>query len=205
MTAVPDPTAEAGRSSRSERAHEAILEAAVALLAEREVAALTMDEIAARAGASKATIYRRWPSKEALLVDALSRAANAFEPPDTGTLRGDLLVAIGHALAVVIESPFGSAMPALIAAKQANPELHALLIRAIGEPRRELIRSLLRRGIERGELDPDTDLELFVDLIGGPIFFRRLVTQEPIDGAFAERLVDVVLRAFAPRRGYSPA
>jgi len=187
--------------SRSERAHEAILDAAVALLAEREVAALTMDEIAARAGSSKATIYRRWSSKEELLTDALGRATGAFPRPDTGTLRGDLVEAVGHVVTLLTDSPLGSAMPALIAAKQSNPELHALLLRAVGEPRRDLLRSLLRRGIERGEIDPATDLDLFLDLIGGALHFRRLVTHEPIDAAYAERLVDAALRAFAPSKG----
>ena len=199
--ADPSDLAEPAARSRSERAHEAILDAAVALLAEREVAALTMDEIAARAGSSKATIYRRWPSKEALLVEALGRATGAFPPPDTGSLRGDLIEAVGHLLVVLTETPFGSAMPALIAAKQANPELHALLLSAVGEPRRALIRGLLRRGIERGELDPVTDPDLFMDLIGGALHFRWLVTHEPIDAAYAERLIDATLRAFAPPRG----
>ena len=199
MSAARGPSEPPARS-RSERAHQAILDAAVALLAEREVAALTMDEIAARAGSSKATIYRRWSSKEELLAEALGRATAAFPPPDTGTLRGDLLEAIGYVVTLLTETPFGSAMPALIAAKESNPELHALLLRAVGEPRRELIRTILRRGIERGELDPATDLDLFMDLIGGALHFRRLVTHEPIDAGYAERLIDAALRAFAPPR-----
>jgi AcrR family transcriptional regulator len=171
----------------------------VSLLAEREVAALTMDEIAARAGSSKATIYRRWSSKEELLAEALGRATGAFPPPDTGTLRGDLVEALGHLLSILTESPLGSAMPALIAAGVSSPELHGFIVRTVGEPRRALIRTILRRGIARGELDPATDLDLFMDLIGGPIHFRCLVTHEPVDAAYGEQLVDAALRAFAPR------
>ncbi len=200
MSAAAGPTEQSSARSRSERAHEAILDAAVALLSEREVAGLTMDEIAARAGSSKATIYRRWSSKEELLVEALGRATGAFPLPDTGTLRGDLIEAVGHVVLLLTESPLGSAMPALIAAKESSPELHALLLEAVGEPRRESIRDLLRRGVARGEIDPGTDLDLFMDLVGGALHFRRLVTHELIDAAYAERVIDAALRAFAAPR-----
>ena len=195
MTAHP-PTADRrpGRP-RDARADEAIMDAAVAVLADRGPAGFTVDEVASRAGCGKATVYRRWPSRAALLLDTAHRLG--LEPPvvDTGSLRGDLvemLTALGHKMR---DTPAGRILPGVIAEASVEPGMRAVLATFI-EDRRQRPREILQRGVARGELPPDADIELMLDLLGGTVMYRELIAVHSVDDEFIGRLVDRMLTAF---------
>ena len=181
-----------GRPRRAD-ADEAILNAALELLAETGAAGFSMDVLAQRAGVGKATIYRRWASKEALVLDALRTATAPIPVPDEGDLRADLS-AYTDALVERFGGGRGSdVLPHLIAASCYDDQLRASLD-DYTRGRQRTIRLILRRGIERGELPPDTDVDLLVDVILGPFLYRHLLTGAPVDRKFARRLVDHVTR-----------
>lgn len=152
-------TAEAPRRGRprSEKAKQAILTAADELLLEQGLHAMSMDDVAARAGVSKATIYRWWGSKELLALDALATAWAAPVPTaqrDTGSLRGDLLARFRPWLRQLNEQPFGRVIAGLVAEAQTDPEFAKLYLAHFVQPRRDATRALLLRAIERGETQP---------------------------------------------------
>jgi len=185
---------------RDARADEAIMDAAVAVLADRGPAGFTVDEVASRAGCGKATVYRRWPSRAALLLDTAHRLG--LEPPvvDTGSLRADLvemLTALGHKMRA---TPAGRILPGVIAEASIEPGMRAVLATFI-EDRRERPREILQRGVARGELPPDTDLEMMLDLLGGTVMYRELIAVHAVDDEFIERLVDRMLTAFGATGG----
>lgn len=195
MTA-PQPTADRrpGRP-RDARADEAILEAAVSVLADRGPAGFTVDEVAGRAGCGKATVYRRWPSRAALLLDTAHQMG--LEPPlvDTGTLRGDLVEILRTLAHKMRDTPAGRILPSVMAEASVDPGMREILI-GFMQDRRDRPRQILRRGIERGELPPDTDVELILDLLGGTVMFRELLAGHPIGDDEIVRMVDRVLAGF---------
>ena len=184
---------------RSERARRAILKAAGELLERDGFTAVTMERIAERAGVSKATIYRWWPNKAAVMTDSFLELVVADTSPlDTGSAREDLRLRL-RGLAHVLAGRSGRFVAALIAQSQADPEVaEALRTHWISVRRRET-RPLLRRGIERGELRSDLDLEVAIDALYGPVYWRMLTGYAPLSDDFVDRLVDHVivgLRAF---------
>lgn len=184
---------------RSERARRAILRAAGELLERDGFTAVTMERIAERAGVSKATIYRWWPNKAAVMTDSfLGLMVPNTSPLDTGSAREDLRLRLRE-LAHVLTGRSGRFVAALIAESQTDPEVaEALRTHWISVRRRET-RSLLRRGIERGELRSDLDLEVAIDALYGPVYWRMLTGYAPLSDDFVDRLVDHVivgLRAF---------
>jgi AcrR family transcriptional regulator len=187
------PCAAPGRP-RSERARQAILSAASVLLARDGFAAVTVEAIAAQAGVSKATIYRWWPNKAAVVTESfLELTAPHIEFVATGSVRADLRLQMQR-LTQVLMSPSGQVIAALIAEGQADPEVaQAFLTRWVSVRRRET-RGVLEQGIARGELRPDLDLDVVMDALYGPIYFRLLTRHLPLDAAFADRLADHVLR-----------
>jgi AcrR family transcriptional regulator len=178
---------------RSTTADQAILDAALELFVEAGLEGLAVEHVAARAGVGKATIYRRYPGKVELVIAAARCLTSAAAPePDTGTIDGDLR-AIAHGLVhLLTETAGGSAVAQVVAEVQRNDELrqaHAEFVAA----RRAGTMAAVQRGIDRGELRAATDTALVADLVAGPIFYRHLVSGEPLDRAFADRLVDHVL------------
>jgi AcrR family transcriptional regulator len=200
---VTDTSAEArprGRP-RSEKARQAILTAARELLLEQGVQAMSMDDVAERAGVSKATIYRWWPSKELVALDALAATwagLTSGAQRDTGSLRGDLLARLRPWQRQLNEQPFGRVVAGLIAEAQTDPEFAKLYLDHVVHPRREVARVLLARGIGRGEIAADTDLEVALDLLFGPVYHRLLHQHAPITDRFIQQVVDGVIKAFAP-------
>ncbi|MET0146118.1 MAG: TetR/AcrR family transcriptional regulator [Ilumatobacteraceae bacterium] len=187
--AVP---AKRGRPRRAD-ADGAILGAALELLGDAGVAGLSMDVLAQRAGVGKATIYRRWVSKEALILDAL-RAANTPVPvPDEGTVRADLVAYADALVERVGDRRWSDVLPHLIEASCYDVQLRQSLDEYL-LGRQATIRLILHRGIDRGELTPDTDIDLVVDVILGSFFYRNLLTGARVDQDFAHRLVDLALR-----------
>jgi AcrR family transcriptional regulator len=186
-----------GRSARNRRA---VLDATVETLVDRGYAGLSVDEVATRAGVHKTTIYRRWPNVGALVVEALLDRQREHVPiPDTGDLRTDLN-ALLDAVAASITSPDGRAL--LRAAQDsASPELDTL-VHQFWHARFALAREIFQRAADRGEIRNDLDHDLLVELAVAPLFFRHLVTREPLGRAFRERVLDALLeRALVePRR-----
>jgi len=166
---------------------EAVLEAAIALAAEGEgIAQLTLDAIAARAGVGRPTIYRRWPSKDALLEEVFARVV--LVAPDYGNVRDDLIEWV-RVQAERVQSPLGSLWKAYFNRNEGDdvPEI----LRQAKD--RNFI--MVRRGIERGELLPDTDPQLVMDLIFGMIWFQVMVYHRSLDPSFPVTLVDTVLNS----------
>lgn len=179
---------------RGRRARERVLGAALEVLAEEGLQGFTMEAVAARSGASKATVYRHWTSRGALLVDAMDRSFQPFPTPATGELRSDLLELLARTEALLTHSPFPRLMAAFIDAAERDPALARLHVE-LTERRREPLRQVLVRGRERGELPADVDVEVAVDLLAGPAFYRRFVAHQPFRGDYAAAIVDAVLAA----------
>jgi AcrR family transcriptional regulator len=160
---------------RSPEAHAAILRAALELAVEGGLRSLSMEAIAARAGVGKATIYRRWKSKEALFAEAIGSIAVAPEVPDTGSVRGDFEHVTGTALGRMAPEAF-RVLPRLLADAADEPELLEALQTALLRPRRAALAEILRRGTERGELRADLDVDLVTDMLIGPLIIRVLTS-----------------------------
>jgi len=161
-TAAPS----AGRP-RSEEAHKAILDATLELLVEVGFYALTVEGVAQRAGVGKATIYRRWPSKLPLVVEAFSQLP-ALEEVDSGNLVDDLTAMLRSYLQLFNQTPLAAVLPSLAGERAHNPELSKLFDPVMKARRQPLIRAL-ERGVARGDLPADLDVELAADLVVGPI------------------------------------
>lgn len=182
----------AGRP-RSERVDRAILGATLALLAEVGWGRMTMEGIARRARVGKAAIYRRWRGLDAVLVAAVERMVSEIAIPDTGTIRGDLLELMRQAVALY-GGEAGRIMPGLVSAMAHHEEVARAVRGGFLAPRRAALREVLGRAVARGELRADVDSELALDFLGGPLFYRLLVTGGPLDDELAEGTVEVMLR-----------
>jgi AcrR family transcriptional regulator len=202
---APSPTgstpARAARGRpRSERISRAILEAARELLVEEGFTRLRLEHVATRAGVGKATIYRRWRSKEALALDLLLELAaphiHVFDVGDTGA---ELLQAVENARRALTETPFGPVIRTLLSQVAVNPSIGDPFRAGIVEARRTEIGRIIERGIERGDLRPDADPSVATELLVGPVYFR-LVFGGVLDAAFAGDIVDAYLRGFGTGR-----
>jgi AcrR family transcriptional regulator len=183
---------------RDARADRAILDAALASISERGVDALRVDDVAERAGVGKATIYRRYRSKDELVTAAIAALVGEIAIPDTGSTEADLLALMREAVAVYGRAPAAHAMPALVAAMSRDARLARTTREGFLAARRAALRKVVERGIDRGDLRADLDVELALDVLGGPLFYRLLVTGGPIDMQLARGVVDLMLRGFAP-------
>jgi AcrR family transcriptional regulator len=184
---------------RSAQAETAILDAATELLLTEGLAGVSMDEVADRAGVSKATIYRWWPTKERLALDALYREwdTSSASSPDTGSLQGDLLALVRPWVRRIRTRPYGRVIAALMTEAQTDPAFAVQYLARFVEPRRERARPIIARAIERDELPADTDVELALDMIYGPLYNRLLNGHAPLSARFVSRLVDTVIAGLA--------
>jgi AcrR family transcriptional regulator len=188
----------AGRP-RSAEADIAILEAATAILAERGLAGMSMEEVAARAGVGKATVYRRWPSRGALALDAfMSEFRSQLPLPDTGTLRGDLLAALRAWSRAVSRTRAGRMLAGLLAEAQRDPQLATAWRERVFDPLRAQHKALVESAARRGEISPDTDADVVLDLIFGAAYHRLLHGHLPLNDRFARQVVDLVMDGLAP-------
>jgi AcrR family transcriptional regulator len=186
---------------RSPEADRAILEAAVALLAQRGLAAMSIEEVAARAGVGKTTIYRRWPSKGLLALDAFVASFREEQPlPDTGTLGGDLRAALRAWVRAVTNTPMGPMLAGLIAEAQHDPELRGAWRDRVLEPLRTQHRIMLDRAMARGEIPSSVDREVVLDMFFGAAEHRLLLGHLPMTEAFIDEVVDVIMRGIAAGR-----
>jgi AcrR family transcriptional regulator len=182
---------------RSERADRAIIDAALALFAEEGPQGLCIERVAARAGVGKATIYRRWPGKEDLLLDAIAALKEPLPEPAGESVRGDLVTLLG-AICTETADPRRAREFALLLGEGAKyPRLMARYRDTVVEPRREVIRAVLRRGIATGELRPDTDVDAALFMLTGAVIARGKF--DDIPPGYVERVVGELLRGLTPR------
>ena len=197
-TDVAGTTHRGNRHGRSEEARQSVLEAADDLLVEQGFAQLTIEGIAERAGVAKQTIYRWWPSKTDILMDAFSQdAAEDRVRTDSGDLRHDLLTNARKLARFLTKSDAGAVFRALTAQAQHDPALARRLRTEYLTKQHAYDAQPFIRAIERGELTIDTDVDLAVDQIVGPIYYRVLVTGQPVLPKFTDALVDAVLARLA--------
>jgi rhodanese-related sulfurtransferase len=197
---------------RSERAHKAILEAAGELLLQSGLDAVGMDAIAMRAGVSKATIYRWWPTKEALALDAIHHEWTAAHPESagSGSLRVDLYSLLRPWIRLLNEKPYGRVVAAILAKVQTDERFAEEYRTRFIDRRRELARDIMQRAIESGEIAAGTNVELALDLLYGPVYHRLLHGHAPLDEPFLRGVVETVVYgltsadAFAAARDVRP-
>lgn len=180
--------AEKGRP-RSEKTEKSILSAAYKLLMENGFQSVTVESIAKEAGVSKATIYKWWPNKAAVVADSFFAASQEhFHTPNTGSVEEDLLQQLGS-LNSFLSTDKGRVITELIAQGQFDPDVASAYRTRYFMPRRLEAGEILQRGVERGELKEDLDIDLSIDLIFAPLFYRMLVTGDEVDSDFVEHVV----------------
>ena len=192
--ARPDP--------RVERSRQAILEATLQLLArDGDVGSLTVEAVAARSGVAKTTIYRRWRDKWELALDAvmIDMLPRLDEPVDVGDTRKELLTVINSVVKTLATPPYGQAMQALVSQIATDADLARVYREQVVEPRQAELTQVVKRGIARGDLRPDTDVRLIHALLVGPIFYRLLFSGAALDRNLSRRLIDAILAGFASR------
>jgi len=176
------------------------LEAAIALLTEEGWDSVTQPKVAERSGLGRATIYRYWPDRTALVHDAVLTHMEVSEhPPPSGDLRQDLIRELNHLRRELTERDLGPVLAALVDRAEWGPDLHRLKLQ-IAETGASIVRALLRDAIGRGELVPDTNVEASISILVGPLLFRRLISGETNSPEFVGWLVDSYLTAHGVRR-----
>ena len=159
---------------------------------------LTMDRVAARAGVGKAALYRRWRSKEQMIAELVATLGGdeSTPAPDLGSLRDDLYAWFADAVVLGRDPLLRQVMAYAIAMARSSPELIEAM-RGVPGPDRDSARVILQRAIDRGELAPDTDLQIALDIITGPIWRRVMIAGDTLDPDYAKRITAMVLRALA--------
>lgn len=193
---APTPRRTSGGPVLQDDVTKAIMTAFFEELAAVGYGKLSLDAVAKRAGAGKAAIYRRWSGKQAMAVALVSEVAiAAIDIPDTGTLYGDVRQFLVNACAA-LEHPLVSAIvPDLLAEANRTPELAEALLGAIRSPRRAKAALLLQRAIDRGELRPDLSLEMGLDQLAGPLYWRLVVIRTPTEDDYFDRLTRQIIGA----------
>jgi AcrR family transcriptional regulator len=193
---IPDYVTSPKSDRRSERSKRKILEATRELLAEEGgVRSLTIEAVAARSGVAKTTIYRRWRDKWELALDAamIDMLTTFDDPIDVGETREELITFVNSAIRTLGSKPYGPAMQGLASEVATDPELARVYQEYVVNPRRRQIQAVIERGIERGDLRPDTDPRLVQEFLIGAIYFRLLFSGPPLDRKLGPRLVDAIL------------
>ena len=185
---------------RVARTREHVLATAADLLADEGREGFSIDALARRSGVARTTIYRHWPDTDVLLFDTFNALADSKKvDADTGSVRNDLVAIYQGLGAGFADSCLGRCLPVLIDMTRRDPNLEDLHRAFIAE-RRAPSRRAVERGIERGELPDDLDVDAFIDRVAGPVFYRTLVTRTPMSAREIERLVDDVLSRQWPSR-----
>ena len=201
MTSVQLPQDQARRAGRprSEQADRAIIEAALDLFAESGAEGLCIEKVAARAGVGKATIYRRWPGKEDLLLAALAALKAPLPEPKGESVRDDLAALVEAMRTEAVDPRQVRQFALLLGEGERYPRLIERYVAAVVEPRRDVFRAVLRRGIATGELREATNIEIAVDMLTGTVLARARIGQERQDRGYARRVVDELLTGMASR------
>jgi AcrR family transcriptional regulator len=185
---------------RSAQAHKAILEATLELLAQEGFQGLSIEDIAARAGVGKTTIYRRWSSKDELVIDAIHEVQVDLSTVDTGNFRNDLVILFKNAYKGLMTHPLlPQLVLRLISEFQANPEIFQVFLKQLLFPRIQRFMYMIEQAQARGEIRRDIDWTLALELIAGPIFFHLLITHyldpsmSSSDDKWVEQMIDAVM------------
>jgi AcrR family transcriptional regulator len=189
---------DSGLDRRVRRSRDRILGAALDLLGESGVSGFTIDQVASRSGVAKTTIYRHWPSREALVLEAASRISAAVEVPDTGSVRGDVTALLDNLGGLLATARWASVVPSIVDVAERDPEfaaVHGTIQRGHAAPLREV----LVRAVERGELPASTDPAHLISALIGPLYYRRWFSREPVDEQFVRQLVGDVIGSLLPR------
>lgn len=177
---------------RVRRSRDRVLTTAFELLGESGVGGFSVDEVARRSGVAKTTIYRHWPTREALVIDACSRISDEQEVPDTGALEGDLaaiLTNVGHLLGT---ARWSSILPSIVDVAERDPEF-ADIHRRIQHGHAAPLREVIDRAAGRGEIAATADRSAMIAELMGPLFYRRWFSREPIDNQFVKKIVSNVI------------
>lgn len=196
--------AERGRKPgrpRSAVADASIVRATLELLLEDGYRGLTMEQVRARAGVGKATLYRRYGSKQELVAEAIRHLNQPIDGPDTGSVREDILGVARSVMAGAERVQFASFVPRLLAEAAGDPEMHAIFYENLVAPRRALMGEVLRRGVARGELRADLDIEMAIDVLTGPWVYRLLISggDAAVYRVDPSSLLDLILGGLANR------
>jgi len=192
------PTAQRSRGRpRDERIDAAVRRAVMEILNEVGYGRLTLEAVAARAGTSKPTLRRRWHSRQHLVVSALVQTMGTSPTPDTGCTHCDLVAGIRTLTHAFTTTVGRRALPALIADLADDPELQSEFLNGLFHPRRAATAAALRRGIRRGDIRPDADIDLLLDMLGATAYYRVLFGHLPLTPTLAEDVVEVVLAGVA--------
>jgi AcrR family transcriptional regulator len=177
---------------RSEEARRKALAAAADLIVQRGVSSLSIEEVAARSGVAKTTIYRHWPERASLIIDTVRSTFEHVATPDTGNLRDDLVTFFGGLQRADLTGPAGKIMPCLIDAAARDPEIEGLLDR-LGVERQQPVMTIVERAQARGELPAGLDRDVVIGTIVGPIVFRKVVQRRPVDASYVEACLDIAV------------
>jgi AcrR family transcriptional regulator len=195
---APETSRRPGRP-RSEQAEQAIIEATLDVFAEKGFEGVCVELVAARAGVGKATIYRRWPNKEELLLAAFASLKSPFPEPQGVSVRDDLLAMVEVMCADKADPRKARRYALLLGEGEKYPRLMARYKETVVQPRRDAMRAVIRRGIETGELRPDTDVEIAMLSLTGAIMSLEKSQDGTFNGDFAARLVDGLLLGLSAR------
>jgi AcrR family transcriptional regulator len=188
-----------GSQRRQTKTRDRALAAAAEILRRDGYPQLTMERVASESGVAKTTLYRRWASKAALCMDLyLDLSARELSIPDTGSVDGDLRRIADTVVRLQTKTVAGPALLGLIAEALVNPETRREFLAPFAERRREVTRAVLKRAVDRGEIRRDTDIELFIDALGGAVTFRLLQGHAPLSPSFTTALVDLLLAGCRP-------
>ena len=192
MAAEPGFSPRRGRP-RDPRSHDAILGAVLDLLGAVGYRSLTIAAVARRAGVGKATVYRWWPSKLDLILEALGPQLDTDLAPNTGSTRGDLTVGVEHAISSVSQPMVAEVILAVIGDLEDDPRLRDVYHNRWVLPWRASMAEVLARGVAVGDLDPALDVELMIDVFAGTILQRVVIVPEPLADGLVQQLVDLAL------------
>ncbi|OHU93200.1 TetR/AcrR family transcriptional regulator [Mycobacterium talmoniae] len=184
MASTPD--------ARVLRSRNRVLLSAFELLSESGLGGFSVDEVARRSGVAKTTIYRHWPSREALVLDAAARISAEQDVPDTGSLRDDLTTYLCHLGHLLTTARWSSVVPSLVDVAEREPDfaaIHGKVQRGHAAP----VRQLLERAVDRGQIPATADLARIISALIGPLYYRRWFSREPIDDGFVAAVVRTVI------------
>jgi AcrR family transcriptional regulator len=184
---------------RVQRSRDRVLATTFELLSESGLGGLSVDEVARRSGVAKTTIYRHWPSRAALVIDACSRISGEQEVPDTGSLEGDVTAILTNIAHLLHTARWSSVLPSIVDVAERDPEfadIHSKIQLGHAAPLREV----LERAARRGEIPTTADRSTMIAALLGPLFYRRWFSREPIDDEFVQKIAAIVIEQ-STRRG----
>jgi len=187
MSAMGEPT-----DARVRRSRERVLTAAFELLGESGVGGFAVDEVARRSGVAKTTIYRHWPTREALVLEAASRISAEQPVPDTGAVRADLTALLTHTGHLLTTARWSSVVPSIVDVAERDPEFAEVHAR-IQRGHAVAVRKVIERAVASGEIPAAADRSVMISALIGPLYYRRWFSREPIDEAFVATIVAGVL------------